>query len=154
MNMIWHQTKSIEFSFFFQKVHVKSSQNKLETGPFGKKTELYAFCLMPDHVHIQLSPMEANLVDLGQPNGKVSRQIFLRRDGLVRTVLGRGDFMIHEKRKEEDIRGATSAFVNDPDYVLALLKIGLIIRFHGTDGFRVGFNCKVGTVACSTLNKY
>jgi len=36
----------------------------LDTGPFGKQTELYAFCLMPDHLHIQLSPIEANLVDL------------------------------------------------------------------------------------------
>lgn len=84
----------------------------LKTGPFGKDTELYAYCLMPDHIHIQLSPLETNLMDL--INGwKSFTAKLLRRNGLIGPCWQRG-FYDHAIRKEEDIRTVAEYIVNNP----------------------------------------
>jgi REP element-mobilizing transposase RayT len=84
----------------------------LKTGPFGKDTELYAYCLMPDHIHIQLSPLETNLMDL--INGWKSFTVnLLRRNGLTGPCWQRG-FYDHAIRKEEDIRTVAEYIVNNP----------------------------------------
>ena len=84
----------------------------LETGHFRRQTRFYAFCLMPDHVHIQLSPMEANLVDLVS-RWKSFTANLLRRDGLIGPCWQRG-FYDHVLRKEEDIRTSAECIVNNP----------------------------------------
>ena len=84
----------------------------LKTGPFGKDTELYAYCLMPDHIHIQLSLLETNLMDL--INGwKSFPANLLRRNGLIGPCWQRG-FYDHAIRKEEDIRTVAEYIVNNP----------------------------------------
>jgi REP element-mobilizing transposase RayT len=35
----------------------------LKTGPFGKNVRCFAYCLMPDHLHLQVSPIHGNLID-------------------------------------------------------------------------------------------
>ena len=85
--------------------------NSLKTGPFGKHTELYAYCLMPDHIHIQISPLQNNLMDL--INGwKSFTANLLRRKGLVGPCWQRG-FYDHAIRKEEDIRTVAEYIVNN-----------------------------------------
>jgi len=37
--------------------------NALYSGPFKEQTKLYAACLMPDHLHLLISPVEGNLID-------------------------------------------------------------------------------------------
>jgi putative transposase len=99
-------------SLFRNEPWAKLVLTTLETGPFGKQTELYAFCLMSDHVHIQLSPMEANLVDLVS-RWKSFTANLLRRDGLIGPCWQRG-FYDHALRKEEDIRTSAEYIVNNP----------------------------------------
>jgi len=84
----------------------------LETGHFRRQTRLYAFCLMPDHIHIQLSPLEANLVDLIS-RWKSFTANLLRRKGLIGPCWQRG-FYDHAIRKDEDIRATAEYVVNNP----------------------------------------
>ena len=84
----------------------------METGPFGKQTERYACCLMPDHLHLQLAPREGNLVDL--INGwKSFSANFLKKYGLEGPCWQRG-FYDHALRREEDIRTVAEYIVNNP----------------------------------------
>ena len=99
-------------SLFRNETWAKLVLTTLNTGPFGKQTELYAFCLMPDHLHIQLSQMKANLVDLISGWKGFSANL-LRRNGLVGPCWERG-FYDHALRKEEDIRIAAEYIVNNP----------------------------------------
>ena len=98
--------------FFLNETWTKLILTSLKTGPFGKKTELYAFCLMPDHIHIQLSSHRTNMVDL--INGwKSYTANLLRRNGLIGPCWQRG-FYDHAIRKEEDIRTVSEYIVNNP----------------------------------------
>jgi REP element-mobilizing transposase RayT len=84
----------------------------LRTGPFGKQSKLYAYCLMSDHIHIHLSPLKTNLMDL--INGwKSFTANLLRRNGLIGPCWQRG-FYDHAIRKEEDIRTVAEYIVNNP----------------------------------------
>jgi putative transposase len=84
----------------------------IETGPFGMQTERFAFCLMPDHIHLLCAPVEANLVDL--INGwKSFTANLLRKDGLKGHCWQRG-FFDHALRREEDIRSIAEYIVNNP----------------------------------------
>ncbi len=99
-------------SLFRNEAWAKLVLTTLNTGPFGRQAELYAFCLMPDHIHIQLSPMEANLVNLIS-RWKSFTANLLRREGLIGPCWQRG-FYDHAIRKEEDIRIVAEYIVNNP----------------------------------------
>jgi len=84
----------------------------LETGPFGKSTECFAYCLMPDHLHLQIAPRDGNLIDL--VNGwKSYTANLLRRHGLKGGCWQRG-FYDHALRKDEDIQTVAEYIVNNP----------------------------------------
>jgi REP element-mobilizing transposase RayT len=84
----------------------------LGTGPFGKQTERFAYCLMPDHLHLLLAPKESDLVDLINRWKSFSANL-LRRNGLIGPCWQRG-FYDHALRKEEYIRNTAEYIVNNP----------------------------------------
>ncbi len=97
---------------FNNKTWARLILTSLETGPFGKNTELYAYCLMPDHFHILLTPIDTNLIDL--INGlKSFTANLLRKNGLIEPSWQRG-FYDHALRKEEDLRTVAEYIVNNP----------------------------------------
>ena len=84
----------------------------LNSGPFGKGTDCFAYCLMPDHLHLQISPAEGNLVD--QINGwKSYTTSLLQKNGLHGPCWQRR-FYDHALRKEEDIKKVVDYMVNNP----------------------------------------
>ena len=84
----------------------------LDTGPFGKCTERYAFCLMPDHLHLQIAPIQGNLIDhIGK--WKSFTGSLLRKEGLQGSCWQRG-FYDHALRKEEDLRTVAEYIVHNP----------------------------------------
>ncbi|OGP73951.1 MAG: hypothetical protein A2W09_05935 [Deltaproteobacteria bacterium RBG_16_50_11] len=78
----------------------------------GEKTDRYAYCLMPDHLHLLLSPKESNLVDLINQWKSFSANL-LRENGVEGPCWQRA-FYDHALRKEEDIRGVAEYIVNNP----------------------------------------
>lgn len=86
--------------------------SSLATGPFGIQTERFAYCLMPDHLHLLLASKESNLVDLINRWKSYSANL-LRRNGLIGPCWQRG-FYDHALRKEEDIRNIAEYIVNNP----------------------------------------
>jgi len=86
--------------------------SSLAAGPFGKQTERFAFCLMPDHLHLLLAPKESDLIDLINRWKSFSANL-VRRNGLIGPCWQRG-FYDHALRKEEDIRNTAEYIVNNP----------------------------------------
>jgi putative transposase len=84
----------------------------LKTGPFGKGVNCYSYCLMPDHLHLQLSPKNENLIVLinGWKSYTANR---LRMIGLEGSCWQRS-FYDHALRKDEDIQGVAEYIVNNP----------------------------------------
>jgi len=86
--------------------------DSLGTGPFGQKTERYAYCLMPDHLHILMACYDGNLVDLVN-RWKSYTANLLRKNGAKRLCWQRGLYD-HALRKEEDIQRTAEYIVNNP----------------------------------------
>ena len=84
----------------------------LKSGPFGKYTQCYAYCLMPDHLHLQISPRDGNLIDLIS-GWKSYTANFLRKSGLKGSCWQRG-FYDHVLRKDEDVRTIAEYIINNP----------------------------------------
>ncbi|OGP65066.1 MAG: hypothetical protein A2170_16680 [Deltaproteobacteria bacterium RBG_13_53_10] len=97
---------------FQNEVWSKTILSSLETGPFGENTERYAFCLMPDHLHLLLAPKKGNLIDLIH-GWKGFTANLLRRNGLSDPCWQRG-FYDHALRKEEEIQKVAEYIVNNP----------------------------------------
>ena len=94
----------------------------LKTGPFGKGVKCYSYCLMPDHLHLQLSPRNGNLIDL--INGwKSYTANLLRKIGLEGSCWQRS-FYDHALRKDEDIQMVAEYIVNNP------VRVGLVKKWE------------------------
>ncbi len=84
----------------------------IKTGPFGKGVNCYSYCLMPDHLHLQISPKNGNLIDL--INGwKSYTANLLGKLGLEGPCWQRS-FYDHALRKEENIQTVAEYIVNNP----------------------------------------
>ncbi len=84
----------------------------LKTELFLKQTEQYAWCLMPDHLHLLISPRGANL-STTLSSWKSYTGHLLRKKGLEGSCWQRG-FYDHALRKEEDVERAAEYIVNNP----------------------------------------
>ena len=84
----------------------------LTTGPFGKNVKCYAYCLMPDHLHLQLSPIAGNLID--QINGWKSYTTNLLQKSGLQGSCWQKSFYDHALRKDEDIITVADYIVNNP----------------------------------------
>jgi REP-associated tyrosine transposase len=90
----------------------KTLLDSLKTGLFSKQTEHYAWCLMPDHLHLLISPRGANLSTVLSAWKSYTGHL-LRKNGLDGPCWQRG-FYDHALRKEEDIQRAAEYIVNNP----------------------------------------
>ena len=96
--------------------------DSLHSGPFGEQTERYAYCLMPDHLHLLVAPREDNLIDL--LNGwKSFTANLLRKNGVEQSCWQRS-FYDHALRKEEDIQKVAEYIVNNP------VRAGLVTEWR------------------------
>ena len=86
--------------------------NTLKAGPFGKDVKCYAYCLMPDHLHLQLSPIEGNLIDR-LSRWKSYTTNLLQKSGLDGPCWQRS-FYDHALRNNEDIKTVAEYIVNNP----------------------------------------
>jgi REP element-mobilizing transposase RayT len=84
----------------------------LKTGPLGKGVKCDAYCLMPDHLHLQVSPINGNLIDLIN-RWKSYTANLLQKHGLKGSCWQRS-FYDHALRKEEDIQTTAEYIVNNP----------------------------------------
>jgi len=48
---------------FYKKSHAKPIIESFQTDVFHQNTKSYAYCLMPDHLHLLVAPKESNLID-------------------------------------------------------------------------------------------
>jgi len=97
---------------FSNKKWAKKITEALKSGPFAKGTECYAYCLMPDHLHLQISAKDGNLIDL--INGwKSYTANLLRKSGMEGPCWQRG-FYDHVLRKNEDVRNTAEYIINNP----------------------------------------
>jgi REP element-mobilizing transposase RayT len=84
----------------------------LKTGPFGENVQCLAYCLMPDHLHLLISPRNGNLVD-SISGWKSYTASLLRKEGVMGGCWQRG-FYDHALRKEEDVQAVAQYIVNNP----------------------------------------
>jgi len=47
---------------FQNEIYAQNIIHTLQSGPFGEQTKRYAVCLMPDHLHLMISPVKGNLI--------------------------------------------------------------------------------------------
>ena len=98
--------------FFSNKLYAQAIIKTFQTKPFHQNANLYAYCLMPDHLHLLISPKDENLID------------FIRRwKSYVVSILNKSDFTgpcwqrsfyDHALRNDEDIKAAAKYIVNNP----------------------------------------
>jgi REP element-mobilizing transposase RayT len=98
--------------FFELDGYAKRVVSSLETGPFGNETERFAYCLMPDHLHLLVAPGSGNLVDLISGWKRFTGGC-LKRAGLDGPFWQRG-FFDHALRREEDVRRVAEYIVHNP----------------------------------------
>ena len=84
----------------------------LSSGPFGRLTKHYAWCLMPDHLHLLISPVAENLIPLIS-GWKSYTANLLMKHGVQNRCWQRG-FYDHALRNEEDINKVAEYIVNNP----------------------------------------
>ena len=103
----WHRTPIFSIS-----AYADTLTNNLHQGLFADTINLYAYCLMPDHLHLLMSPKTGNLCDLiGRWKSYTAN--LLRKAGLNSKLWQRG-FYDHALRKEEDIKVTSDYIVNNP----------------------------------------
>jgi len=90
----------------------KNLLDSLKRGPLEKQTEQYAWCLMPDHLHLLIASREGNISDILNAWKSYTAHL-LKKEGLKGTCWQRG-FYDHALRKEEDIQKVADYIVNNP----------------------------------------
>ena len=79
---------------------------------FEENTTLHAACLMPDHVHLLVSPVEKNLIDLiGSWKSYTAR---LMREKGIEMPLWQRSFYDHAVRTNEDLNAAARYILGNP----------------------------------------
>jgi REP element-mobilizing transposase RayT len=90
----------------------KALLGSLNTELFSKQTEQYAWCLMPDHLHLLISPRGANLSTVLSA-WKSYTGYLLRKNRLEGSCWQRG-FYDHALRKEEDVQKSGRVYRQQP----------------------------------------
>jgi putative transposase len=81
-------------------------------GDLSKKSDLIAVCVMPDHIHLLLAPVEGNLVDLiGRWKSYTTHLIQVQ--GRIGKLWQRS-FYDHGLRKDEDLMRVAEYIVSNP----------------------------------------
>lgn len=74
----------------------------------------YVYCLMPDHLHILLSPLESGIPVTQYMSGLISKITHLSWKYGYSGKLMRRSFYDHVVRKEEDLRQIAEYILNNP----------------------------------------
>ena len=97
---------------FGKELWAKTIIETFQTEPFRKNTESYAYCLMPDHLHLLVSPKYGNLIDFIRKWKSYAANL-LSKSGWDGSCWQRG-FYDHALRKDEDIRTTAEYIVYNP----------------------------------------
>ena len=97
---------------FRNKLYAQTIIKTFQTKPFKQNTKLYAYCLMPDHLHFLISPHNDNLIDFIR-KWKSYTVNLLNKSGFEGPCWQRS-FYDHALRKEEDIQTAVKYIVHNP----------------------------------------
>ncbi|UCE54630.1 MAG: transposase [Desulfobacterales bacterium] len=97
---------------FGKKLWAKTIIETFQTKPFRKNLEFYAYCLMPDHLHLLVSPKNSNFIYfIGRWKSYTAN--LLNKSGWEGPCWQRG-FYDHALRKDEDIRITAEYIVHNP----------------------------------------
>jgi putative transposase len=107
---------------FLNPTYAATLTKSLHRGLFAERSKLYAYCLMPDHLHLLISPKIGNLSDLIS-RWKSYASTLLRNKGLNTKYWQRG-FYDHALREEENIKATAEYIINNP------VRIGLVSRWR------------------------
>ena len=97
---------------FGKELWAKKIIETFETKPFRKNMESYAYCLMPDHLHLLVSPKNGNLIDFIR-RWKSYTANLLNKSGRDGSCWQRG-FYDHALRKDDDILTTAEYIVHNP----------------------------------------
>jgi len=87
--------------------------NNILSGPLSSETELFAVCLMPDHIHFLLSPKNNLSIIKIINRWKIFTTNFIQRQGFEGPIWQRS-FYDHALRKEEDIKTTSEYIIRNP----------------------------------------
>jgi REP element-mobilizing transposase RayT len=98
---------------FQNEIFVKPIFENIVRGPLSSEAELFAVCLMPDHIHLLIAPKNnASLVKIIDRWKSFSTNL-LHRQGYEGPVWQRS-FYDHALRKEENIKTVSEYIVQNP----------------------------------------
>ena len=97
---------------FRNKLYLQATVNTFQSKPFIQETELYAYCLMPDHLHLLISPKDGNLIDLIRRWKSYVASILNQLD--FNGACWQRSFYDHALRNDEDIEAAAKYIVQNP----------------------------------------
>ena len=97
---------------FGKELWAKTIIETFQTEPFRKNTESYAYCLMPDHLHLLVSPKYGNLIDFIRKWKSYAANL-LSKSGWDGSCWQRG-FYDHALRKDDDILTTAEYIVHNP----------------------------------------
>ena len=100
------------YPIFRNQLYAQTIIKTFQTKPFYQNTESYAYCLMPDHLHLLLSPKGVNLIDFIRWWKSYTANL-LNNSGCKGPCWQRS-FYDHALRKEEDIRTIAEYIVHNP----------------------------------------
>jgi REP element-mobilizing transposase RayT len=97
---------------FARRLHARPVFDSIFQGPLSLRTQCYAACLMPDHLHLLVRPRACDLVwALQQWKSWTTRCVHAL--GWIGPVWQRS-FYDHALRAEEDLKAAALYIVNNP----------------------------------------
>ena len=94
------------------KQHAQTIIETFKTKPFYQSTKSYAYCLMPDHLHLLLSPNGSNLIDFIRRWKSFSANLLNKSD--FNGPCWQRSFYDHALRRDEDIQTTAEYIVNNP----------------------------------------
>lgn len=100
------------YPLFATPLYAESLITTLQKGLFADNTNLFAYCLMPDHLHLLISPKFGLLTDFINRWKSYTANQF-RKMGLSTKCWQRG-FYDHALRKDEEIKNTAEYIVHNP----------------------------------------
>ena len=107
---------------FRNAIYAKAITDTFHTAYFTDNAMLYAYCLMPDHLHLLISPRKTNLIKIiNRWKSYTANQ--LRKCGLS-SKCWQHRFYDHALRKEEDIKSTAEYIINNP------IRAGIVSNWY------------------------
>lgn len=98
--------------FFTNSEIARQVINTLKSDLISRRLDLFAYCLMPDHLHLLVAPKDGNLIDIIGSWKKFTGRL-MRKSGSSGPFWQRG-FYDHALRREEDLVRTAEYMVMNP----------------------------------------